>query len=70
MSTLRLQDPRTAALREWALGIAARRGKKIAVVALARRWAGILFAMLRDGTHYEPRRARCHGGGAAAVART
>jgi hypothetical protein len=30
-----------------------RRGKKIAVVALARRLAGILFAMLRDGTEYQ-----------------
>ena len=38
--------------------IAARRGKKVAVVALARRLAGILYAMLRDGTRYEPRRPR------------
>jgi len=51
----RLRDPRTAELREWAWRIAARRGKKIAVVALARRLAGILFALLRDGTVYEPR---------------
>ena len=35
--------------------LAARRGKGIAVVALARRLAGILFAPLRDGTVYEPR---------------
>jgi transposase len=69
VSTLRLQDPRTTALREWALGIAARRGKKIAVVALARRLAGILFAMLRDGTTYAPRRASCHGRGDALGAR-
>ena len=34
VSMLRLRDPRTAALRRWATGIAARRGKKIAVVAL------------------------------------
>ena len=50
VSMLRRRDPRTAELREWALGIAARRGKKVAVVALARRLAGILYAMLRDGT--------------------
>jgi transposase len=56
VSMLRLRDPRTAALREWAGRIAARRGKGIAVVALARRLAGILFALLRDGTVYEPRR--------------
>jgi hypothetical protein len=30
--------------------IAARRGKKTEVVALARRLAGVLFAMMRDGT--------------------
>jgi transposase len=55
VSMLRLRDPRTAALRAWAERIAVRRGRKIAVVALARRLAGILFALLRDGTVYEPR---------------
>jgi hypothetical protein len=34
--------------------------KKIARVALARRLAGILFAMLRDGTTYRPRPGRGH----------
>jgi hypothetical protein len=58
VSILRLRDPRTAALRHWATGIAARRGKKIAVVALARRLAGLLYAMLRDGTTYTPRAVR------------
>ena len=48
----RSPDGRAAA---WATGIAARRGKKIAVVALARRLAGLLYAMLRDGTTYTPR---------------
>jgi transposase len=55
VSILRCRDPQTDALRTWATGIAARRGKKIAVVALARRLAGILYAMLRDGTTYAPR---------------
>jgi transposase len=55
VSMRRLHDPRTATLREWAGRIAARRGKGIAVVALARRLAGILFALLRDGTVYESR---------------
>ena len=50
VSMLRVRDPRTAGLREWAMGIAARRGKNVAVVALARRLARILYAMLRDGT--------------------
>jgi transposase len=55
VSILRLRDPQTLALRRWATSIAARRGKKIAVVALARRLAGLLYAMLRDGTTYTPR---------------
>lgn len=54
VSMLRRPDPRTAHLREWAMRIATRRGNKVAVVALARRLAGILYAMLRDGTTYEP----------------
>lgn len=41
-------------LRSWAEGIAARRGRKVAAVAVARRLAGILYAMLRDGTDYNP----------------
>jgi len=55
VSMLRLRDARTAHLREWGDRIAARRGKAIAVVALARRLAGILFALLRDGTVYTSR---------------
>lgn len=51
---LRVKNPDTAHLREWAEQIAARRGRKIAVVALARRLAGILFAMMRDGAKYKP----------------
>jgi transposase len=51
---LRMKNPDTAHLREWAEQITARRGRKIAVVALARRLAGILFAMMRDGAEYKP----------------
>lgn len=46
----------TADLRAWATRIAARRGRRIAAVALARRLAGILYAMWRDGTDYQPQR--------------
>jgi transposase len=56
VSTLRRPDPPTAELREWAMRIAVRRGKKVAVVALARRLAGILYAMLRDSSTYDPQR--------------
>lgn len=44
------------AMTLWATKIAARRGTFIAVVALARKLAGILFAMWRDGTPYQPHR--------------
>lgn len=55
-SILNHQKPETAALRAWALRLAARRGKPRAVVALARRLAGILFAMMRDNTVFDPKR--------------
>lgn len=42
----------TAALRAWGQRLVLRRGKRVAVVALARRLAGILYAMWRDGTDY------------------
>jgi transposase len=44
----------TQRLRDWAERIGARRGGGVAVVALARRLAGILSAMWRDGTVYDP----------------
>lgn len=37
---------------QWANQIAERRGRYVAVVALARKMSGILFAMWRDGTDY------------------
>lgn len=43
-------------LRAWADGIAHRRGRRIAIVALARRLAGILYALWRDGTTFDPAR--------------
>lgn len=49
----RSKSAETAALRAWAAGIATRRGKRIAIVALARRLAGILYAMWRDGRAYD-----------------
>ena len=48
----------TAALRAWTRQIAQRRGKRIAVVALARRLAGILYAMWRDEVAYDAHRIR------------
>jgi len=54
----RSRTAETAALRGWAQRIAARRGKRVAMVALARKLAGILFAMWRDETCFEPRKIR------------
>src|SRR5262245_25223411 len=54
----RSKDARTAGLRAWAEGIARRRGRNIAMVALARRLARILFAMWRDGVAYDGARIR------------
>ncbi|HEV2054253.1 MAG TPA: hypothetical protein VGV06_03660 [Methylomirabilota bacterium] len=61
VSILRRRPPAAAALWSWALRIAARRGTQVAVVALARRLAGILYAPLRDGSVYEPRPAQFPG---------
>lgn len=40
---------------QWARQIEARRGKKVAVIALVRKLAGVLFAMWRDGKPYDPK---------------
>lgn len=55
VSILRRDPPQTEGLRAWALRIAAGRGKQVAVVALARRLAGILDA-LREMAAYCARR--------------
>jgi transposase len=41
-------------LRRWGEQISTRRAKKVAAVAIARRLAGLLWAMWRDGTVYDP----------------
>jgi transposase len=57
----RSSSSETVGLRVWAEAIARRRGKKIAMVALARRLARILFAMWRDETEYQANRIRTGG---------
>ena len=54
----RSTTPDAAALRTWAARIAARRGHRIATVALARRLAGILFAVWRDNTVFAAAKLR------------
>lgn len=46
----RSDDP----LTQWGKAVAARRGRRVAAVAVARRLVGILWAMWRDGTVYDP----------------
>jgi transposase len=58
VSILRRHPPQAEELRTWARRIVARRGKQVAVVALARRLAGILYALLRDGTVFAPQHVR------------
>jgi transposase len=43
---------RTDPLQRWARAVQMRRGKRVAAVALARKLAGILYALWRDGTTY------------------
>ena len=51
-----IRTRRTDPMGLWALQIAQRRNRKIAAVALARKLAGILFAICRDGSLYDPSR--------------
>jgi transposase len=41
-------------LTKWAAEVEKRRGKKVAITALCRRLAGVMYAMWRDGTRYDP----------------
>lgn len=51
---MRVKKGSTRGLWEWAERLAARRGKKVATVALARKLAGVLFAMMRDESEFKP----------------
>jgi len=55
---LRSRREDTEPLRRWAQRVALRRGLKVGIVALARKLAGILYAMWRDGSTYEKRDGR------------
>jgi len=41
-------------MQRWADEVEKRRGKRVAVLALARKLVGILYALWRDVTVYEP----------------
>lgn len=55
-SVLRSTRASLAALRRWGEGVARRRGRRLAAVALARRLARLLYAMWRDGRAFDPAR--------------
>jgi transposase len=65
---LRWRTEKNKALYDWAMRIAARRGRARACVALARKLAGILYAMWRDGTEFDARVVGQDSSQAAAVA--
>ena len=50
---IRSQKPEVQPLKHWAAQVAARRGRKIGAVALARRLAGILYALWRDDSDFD-----------------
>jgi transposase len=47
------RQPAAVPLQLWAHRIELRRGKRTATVALARKLAGVLYAIWRDGTEYD-----------------
>jgi transposase len=65
---VRSQKASVETLRCWTDRIRIRRGRTVAAVALARRLAGILYAMWRDEAPYDPKRLE-HPHGLAEVAR-
>jgi transposase len=54
-----MRSPDAGPLRLWGHAVAERRGKKVAVVALARRLVGILWAIWRDGSVYDTNLVAC-----------
>ena len=53
MTRCRPNDP----IVQWFKQVAGRRGKKVAITALSRKMAGILYAMWRDQKSYNPSKA-------------
>jgi transposase len=54
-SFMRSNDPRATPTQEWTNALAQRRPTQVAIIALTRRLAGVLYAMWRDGTDFERR---------------
>ncbi|HZP34931.1 MAG TPA: IS110 family transposase, partial [Methylomirabilota bacterium] len=58
-AVLAVKAAAAAPLQRWHARVARRRGKKTALVALARKLLTIAFHLLREGTIYDPGRVRC-----------
>lgn len=52
---IRCRDRAARPLQLWAAEIARKHGKRVATIALARKLSGVLYALWRDGTKYQPR---------------
>jgi transposase len=60
--TILRNSPADDPLRQWGHAIVERRGNRIGVIALARRLVGVLWAMWRRDTYYDPRILAAAGG--------
>jgi transposase len=54
-SFLRSNDARAVPMQHWTNMLAQRRPTQVAIIALTRRLAGVLWAMWRDGSNFERR---------------
>lgn len=57
----RMKSPAVKPLRDFYIRIMKRRGKKIAIVVLARKLMTIAYGILKTGTYYDPARLALHG---------
>lgn len=56
VNIMRVRAARAKPLYEWADRIALRRGKRVALIALARKLSSILFAMMKHDAIYDPQK--------------
>jgi len=54
LSMRRTKREKVGPIKDWAKELKKRRGGQVANVAVARKIAGIMYAMMRDGTEYHP----------------
>jgi hypothetical protein len=57
LSALRIAKPKDDRLSQWAVRLAERAHPNVGATALAKKTASMAWAMLRNGTDYQPDRA-------------